>query len=129
MAKQIILTGRWHAKHPFAQQMHNRSAMPKLHKKIVSAINNSNALTVIIGLYADIEETTFSFLKFQVFAGRFHFFYFRFFFLFPNVSRNVNILGTRKEKTFHHSGLILETETDMETETKSCFHYLCLYVF
>ena len=33
-------------------------------------------------------------------------------------------LGTRKEMTFHHCRLILETET--ESETKSRFHYLCL---
>ena len=41
---------------------------------------------------AEIVETTFSFPKFRTVPGRFRFFYFHFFFLFPNVSRNENIL-------------------------------------
>ena len=35
--------------------------------------------------------------------------------------------GTRKEMTFYHCSLILETET--EPGTKSCFHYLCSKAF
>ena len=46
----------------------------------------------MISLQAEIVETTFSFPKFWAVPGRFRFFYFRFFFLFPNVSRNENIL-------------------------------------
>ena len=40
--------------------------------------------------------------------------------------RGFYISGTRKETTFYHCRLILETET--EPGTKSRFHYLCCTV-
>ena len=45
---------------------------------------------------AEIVETTFLFPKFRTVQGRFRFFYFRFFFSLPYISRNENILFLKK---------------------------------
>ena len=49
-------------------------------------------LLLELELGAEIVETTFSFPKFRTVPGRFRYFYFRFFFSFPNVSKNKNNL-------------------------------------
>ena len=60
-------------------------------------------------------ETTFSFPKFRTVPGLFRFFYFRFFFSFPNVSRNENILFLKKLFLFGYPKCILLYHTKLLT--------------